>query len=71
MSTAVNEKRAMLYSTFIKQLAIANLNFTHAFFEEVKHHWGSFFVPEMLQEKIHRIAISNVDAEVKVKWLKL
>jgi hypothetical protein len=28
-------------------------------------------VPEMLQEKLHRVAVSNVDAEVKVGWLKL
>ena len=71
MSTAINKKRAMLSYGFTKQLAIADINLTPAFLEEVKHHWGSFFVPEMLQEKLHRIAVSNVDAEVKVGWLKL
>jgi hypothetical protein len=71
MSAAVNKKRAMLSSSFTKQLAIADINLTSAFLEEVKHHWDSFSVPEMLQEKLHRIAVSNVDAEVKVGWLKL
>jgi hypothetical protein len=71
MSAAVNKKRAMLSSSFSKQLAIADINLTPAFLEEVKHHWGSFSVPEMLQEKLHRVAVSNVDAEVKVGWLKL
>ena len=70
MSAAVKKKRAMLSSGFTKQLAIADINLTPAFLEEVKHHWGLFFVPEMLQEKLHRVAVSNVDAEVKVGWLK-
>jgi phosphosulfolactate synthase (CoM biosynthesis protein A) len=55
----------MLSSGFTKQLAIADINLTSAFLEEVKHHWGSFSVPEMSQEKLHRVAVSNVDAEVK------
>ena len=71
MSTAVNKKRAMLSSSFTKQLAIADINLTHAFLEEIKHHWDLFLVPEILQEKLHRVAVSNVDAEVKVGWLKL
>ena len=71
MSAAVNKKRAMLSSGFTKQLAIADINLTPAFLEEVKHHWGSFSVSEMLQEKLHHVAVSNVDAEVKVGWLKL
>ena len=61
----------MLFSSFTKQLAIANINIIHAFLEEVKHHWGSFLVPKMLQEKLHRMAVSNVDAKVKVGQLKL
>ena len=52
MSAAVNKKRAMLSCSFTKQLAIADINLTPAFLEEVKHHWNSFSVPEMLQEKI-------------------
>jgi hypothetical protein len=71
MSAVVNKKRAMLSSGFTKQLAIADINLTSAFLEEIKHHWGSFSVPEMLQEKFHCVADSNVDAEVKVGWLKL
>ena len=71
MSAAVNKKRAMLSSSFTKQLAIADINLTPAFLEEVKHHWGSFSVPEMLQEKLHRVAVSIVDPDVKVGWLKL
>jgi hypothetical protein len=71
MSAAVNKKRAMLSSSFTKQLAIADINLTPAFLEEVKNHWGSFSVPEMLQEKLHRVVVSNVDPDVKVGWLKL
>ena len=71
MSATVNKKRAMLSSSFTKQLAIADINLTPAFLEEVKHHWGSFSVPEMLQEKLHRVVVSNVDPDVKVGWLKL
>jgi hypothetical protein len=37
MSTAVNKKHAMLSSSFIKQLAIADINLTPAFLKEVKH----------------------------------
>ena len=48
-----------------------NINLSHAFLEKVKHHWGSFSVHEMLQKKLHRVAISNVDAKIKVGWLKL
>jgi hypothetical protein len=40
----------MLSSSFRKQLAIANINLTHDFREEVKYHWGSFLIPEMQQE---------------------
>ena len=69
MSAVVNKKRAMLSSGFTKQLVIADL--TSVFLEEVKHHWGSFSVPGMLQEKLHRVAVSNVDAEFKIRWLKL
>jgi hypothetical protein len=71
MSVAVNKKRAMLSSSFTKQLAIADINLTPAFFEKVKHRWGSFSVHEMLQEKLYRVAVSNVDPDVKVGWLKL
>jgi hypothetical protein len=71
MSAAINKKRAMFSSNFTKQLAIANINLTYAFLEEVKHHWRSFPVPEMLQEKLHRVAVSSVDAAVKIRWLKL
>jgi hypothetical protein len=71
MSATVNKKCAMLSSGFTNQLAIADINLTYAFIEEVKHHWGSFLVPEMVQEKFHRDTVSNVDVEVKVGWLKL
>ena len=67
MSTAINKKRAILSSGFTKQLAIAGINMISTFLEEVKHHWGSFPVPEMLQEKFHRVLISNMDAIVKVE----
>ena len=71
MSTIVNKERAMLSSGFTKQLAIADIKLTYNFLEEVKHHWGSFSVPEILQLKLHRVAVNNVDVEVKVRWLKL
>jgi hypothetical protein len=71
MSSIVNKKCAMLSFGFTKQLVIADINLTFVFLEEVKHHWGSFLVPKMLQEKIQRVAISYVDAKVKVRWLKL
>ena len=71
MSTVANKKDAMLSSGFTKQLAIADINLTPAFFEEDKHHWCSFAVPEMLQEKLHCVANNYVDAEFKVGWLKL
>jgi hypothetical protein len=61
----------MLSSSFTKQLAIADINLTSAFLEEAKHHWGSLSMPEMLQEKLHHVAVSNVNAKVKVGWLKL
>jgi hypothetical protein len=60
-----------LSSSFTKQLAIADINLTSAFLEKIKHHWGSFSVSAMLQEKLHHIVVSNMDAEVKVGWLKL
>ena len=52
----------MLSFAFTKQLAIANINLIQAFFEEMKHYWSSFSVSEMLQEKLHHVAVSNVDA---------
>ena len=42
ISAIVNKKREISSSGFTKQLAIANINLTHVFFEEVRHHWGSF-----------------------------
>jgi hypothetical protein len=38
-----------LFSSSTKQLATVDINLTHNFLEKVKQHWGSFFVPEMLQ----------------------
>ena len=67
MFTAVNKKRAILSSDFTKQLAIVDINLTPAFLEDIKHHWGSFSVLEMLQEKLHHVVVSNVDAKVKVR----
>ena len=66
MSTAVKKKRTILSFSFTKQLVIVDINLTPPFLEEIKHHWGSFLVPEMLQDKLHRMTLSNVDAEVKV-----
>jgi hypothetical protein len=28
-------------------------------------------MPEMLQEKLHCVVVSNVDAKIKIRWLKL
>ena len=61
----------MCYYGSTKQLAIAGINLTHAFFEEVKYHWGLVSVAEMLQQKLHRVVVNNVDAKVQVGWLKL
>ena len=38
MSIVVNKKRAILSFDFTKQLAIADINLTLAFFQKVKHH---------------------------------
>ena len=54
--------KIMLSFAFTKQLAIANINLIQAFFEEMKPYWSSFSVSEMLQEKLHHVAVSNVDA---------
>ena len=70
MSTTVNKERAKLFYGFTNQLAIADIKLTYAFFEEVKHHWSSFSVPEILQQKLHLVVVNNVNAEVKVRWLK-
>jgi hypothetical protein len=71
MFTAVNKNGAILSSSFTKQLAIANINLTHDFLKEVKHHWGLFLLPEMLQKKFGRVTVNDVDSKVKVGWLKL
>jgi hypothetical protein len=71
MSTSINKKSAMLSSSFTKKLAIADINLTYDFLEKVKYHWGSFSMPEMLQEKLHCVVVSNVDAKIKIRWLKL
>ena len=71
MSTTINKERAMLFSNFTKQLANVDIKLTYVFFEEVKHHWSSFSVPEILQQKLHLVVVNNVDVEVKVRWLKL
>ena len=49
MSTSVNKERAMLSSGITKQLAIADIKLTYGYPEEVKHHWGSFSVLQILQ----------------------
>ncbi len=49
MSTIFNKERAMLFSGFTKELAIADIKLTYVFLEEVKHYWNSFLVPEVLQ----------------------
>ena len=67
----LSTKNMQCYFFFIKQLVITDINLTHAFHEEVKHHWGSFLVLEMLQEKLHCVVVSNVDTKVKIRWLKL
>ena len=40
--------KTMWFSSFSKQLAIVVINFTPAFFEEVKDHVGSLMVPNLL-----------------------
>ena len=40
--------KTIWYSSFSKQLAIVVINFTPAFFEEVKDHVGSLMVPNLL-----------------------
>ena len=43
-SSIVNKECATLSSGSTKPLAIANINLTHVFFGEVKHHRGSFTI---------------------------
>ena len=64
--------KTILSSGFIKLLAIADINGTSHLLslKKVKQHWGSISVPEMLQVKLHRVVVSNVDVEVLVGWLK-
>jgi hypothetical protein len=50
---------------------VSSINLAHDFLGEIKYHWDSFSVFEMLQEKLHRVVVNNVDAKVKVRWLKL
>ena len=62
MSIVVNMKCVILSFGFIKQLTIADINITHTFIKKIKHHWDSFSVSEMFQEKLHRVVVNNVDA---------
>jgi hypothetical protein len=52
-------------------MKFTSLPLPYAILEEVKHHLGSFSVPKMLQEKLHRVDVSNIDAKVKVGWLEV
>lgn len=70
MFITVNKKRVILSSGSTKRLAITDINLTPTFLEEIKHHWDSFLVLEVLLEKLYCVAISNVDVEIKVRWLK-
>ena len=71
MSAVVNKKCALLSSGFFKTTSDCRHQPHPRFLEEIKHHWGSFSVYEMLQEKLHHVAVSNVDTEFKIGWLKL
>lgn len=71
MSTIVNTKYTILSFDFTKQITTANINITPTFFKEIKHHWDSILVFEILHEKLHCVGVSNVNAVVKVIWLKI
>lgn len=64
--TTLNKKILCFFYGFMKQQAIVDIDLTPTFLEEVKHHWGSFTVLGMLQEKLYCVDINNVDAEIKV-----
>jgi hypothetical protein len=47
------------------------LSIPYVILEEVKYHWSLFSVFKILQEKLHRVDVSNIDAKVKVGWLEV
>jgi hypothetical protein len=76
MFAGVNKKRAILSSSFTKQLAIANINLTHDFLEEVKHHSRARTKRDKISYKkiVHENEIqsqSNVSLSEKILFFQM
>lgn len=58
-------------SAFRKLLAIANPHLGDEWLNEIKKHWDTNDSPQMQLEKLHKLVLSQVDDQQKVKWLKI
>ena len=67
----IKDKRHKLYIPFVKQIHLVNPTFIYIILEQVELHHDKSLTIEMMQEKLHRLAICVVDYEYKISWLKL
>ena len=63
--------RQELKSKFNKLVGMADPELTPELIEEVKNHYARHAKPEMHQEKLYYIITSQVEANEKVRWLKI
>ena len=63
--------RQELKSKFNKLVGMADPELTPEFIEEVKNHYARHAKLEMHQEKLYYIVTSQVEANEKVRWLKI
>jgi hypothetical protein len=50
-------KRKILDIIFHKLLAIANLRYGDVWLQEIKKHWDTIDMPQMLLEKLHKLVL--------------
>ena len=68
----MNAQHVKLDSSLAKHLFIADRCLGHGFLAQIKRHYDLCYEePQMNQEKLQHLVTSKVDAEQKVKWLKL
>ena len=72
MNAAIDAKRVKQDSSLAKHLPIADPGLGQGFLAQIERHYDLCYEePQMNQEKLQHLVTSKVDAEQKVKWLKL
>lgn len=52
-------------------MAIDNLQLGDAWLQDIRKHWDTIDLPQMMLERLHKLVLAQIDDEQKMRWMKI